>query len=60
MNNAEKPKLHLQNVSNSFVFVLVAEGLNEPIGIYTTYNKAYRKMKKLNFKNSEIQRWRLD
>lgn len=61
-NGAEQSEsnCNIPLVSNSFVYVLVADGLKEPIGIFTKYHKAYRLMKKLSFENSEIQRWRLD
>ena len=57
-------KCNLQNVNGSFVFLHTignGEDGNEwqVIGVYKSYNKAYRAKKKYNF-DSSIERWRID
>jgi len=46
----------------SFVYVLKAEGRDEPLWLYRTYQKAYRGKKefaKKNWTNTCIEKWKI-
>jgi hypothetical protein len=59
---AIKKQLTIPVVVGGFVYVLKAEGLDEPLWIYKTYQKAYRgkdKFAKNKFNNTYIEKWKV-
>ena len=55
-------QLLIQCVVSSFVYVIKDKDREEPLGIYKTYQKAYRgkaSLAKINWTNTHIEKWKL-
>lgn len=62
LKEINKEQLTLTDVVSSFVYVLKAKGREEPLGIYKTYQKAYRSktnFAKMNWTNTYIEKWKI-
>lgn len=62
INKEYVKQLSIPRVVSSFVYVLKAKDREEPLGIYKTYQKAYRSktnFAKMNWTNTCIEKWKI-